>query len=59
MKEEPQLNIGPDAIRDPVTPKTSNADSLSPVLTEERTTVTNDRPKRLRTKTQKYQAGFA
>ena len=59
VKAEPQPNIGHDVIRDPVTPKTSNADNLSPVLTEERTTVTNDRPKRIRTQTQKYQAGFA
>ena len=59
VKVEPQPNIGQDAIQDPVTPKTSNADNLSPVLTEEHTTVTNDRPKRLRTQTQKYQAGFA
>ena len=59
VKAEPQLNIDHDAIQDPVTPKTSNADNLSPVLTEEHTAVTNDRPKRLRTQTQKYQAGFA
>ena len=59
VKVEPQPNIGHDAIQDPVTPKTSNADILSPVLTEEHTAVTNDRPKRLRTQTQKYQAGFA
>ena len=59
VKVEPQPNIGHDAIQDPVTPKISNADSLSPVLTEEHTTATNDRPKRLRTQTQKYQAGVA
>ena len=59
VKVEPQPNIGHDAIQDPVTPKTSNADSLSPVHTEEHTTVTNDRSKRLRTQTQTYQAGFA
>ena len=59
VKAEPQPNIGHDAIQDPVIPKTSNADSLSPALIEEDTTVTNDRPKRLRTQTQKYQAGFA
>ena len=56
---EHQPNIGHDAIQDPVTSKTSNADNLSPVLTEEHTAITNDRPKRLRTQTQKYQAGFA
>ena len=50
VKLEPQPNIGHDVIQDPVTPKTSNADNLSPVLTEEHTAVTNDRPKRLRTK---------
>ena len=55
VKVEPQPNIGHDAIQDPVTPKT---DSLSPVLTEEHTAVTNDRPKRLRTQTQNCQAGF-
>ena len=59
MKAEPQPNIGHDAIQHPVTPKTSNADNLSPVLTEEHTAVTNDRPIRLRIQTQKYQAGFA
>ena len=59
VKAEPQPNIGHDVIQDPVTLKTSNADNLSPVLTEEHTAVTNDRPKRLRTQTQKYQAGFA
>ena len=59
VKIEPQSNIGHDAIQDPVTPETSNADNLSPVLTEEHIAVTNDRPKRLRTQTQKYQAGFA
>ena len=59
VKAEPQPNIGHDDIQDPVTPKTSNADNLSPVLTEEPTAVPNDRPKRLRTQTQKYQAGFA
>ena len=59
VKAEPQPNIGHDAIQDPVTPKTSNADNLSQVLTEEHTEVTNDRPKRLRTQTQRYQAGFA
>ena len=59
VKVEPQPNIGHDATEDPVTPKTSNADNLSPVLTEEYTTISNDRPKRLRTQTQKYQAGFA
>ena len=53
VEVEPQPNI--DAIQDLVTPKT---DSLSPVLTEEHTAVTNDRPKRLRTQTQKYRAGF-
>ena len=53
------VNLRHDAIQDPVTPKTSNADSLSPVLTEEHTAVTNDRPQRLRTQTQKYQARFA
>ena len=58
-KVELQPNFGHDAIQDPVTPKTSNADHLSPVLTDEHTAVTNDRPKRLRTQTQKYQAGFA
>ena len=47
-KVKSQPNIG----HDPVTPKTSNANSLSPVLTEEHTRVTNDRPKRLRTQTQ-------
>ena len=59
VKAEPQPNFGLDAIQDPVTPKTSNADNLSPVLTEEHTAIINDRPKRLRTQTQKYQAGFA
>ena len=59
VKAEPQPNIGHDVIQDPVTPKTSIVDNLSPVLTEEHTAVTNDRPKRLRTQTQKYQAGFA
>ena len=59
VKVEPQPNIGHDAIQDPVTPKTSNDDNLSPVMTEEHTAVTNDRPKRLRTQTQKFQAGFA
>ena len=59
VKVEPQPNIRHDAIQDPVTPKTSNADNLSPVLTEEHTAVTNDRPKRLGTQTQRYQAGFA
>ena len=58
VKVEPQPNIGHDAIQDPFTIKTSNADSLSPVLTEEHTAATNDRPKRLRTQTQKYQAGY-
>ena len=56
---EPQPNIGQDVIQDPVTPKTSNADNFSPVITEEHTVVTNDRPKQLRTQTQGYQAGFA
>ena len=56
VKAEPQPNIGQDAIQDPVTPNTSNADNLSPVLTEEHTAITNDR---LRTQTQTYQAGFA
>ena len=50
-KVELQPNIGHDAIQDPVTPKTSNAFNLSPVLTEEHTAITNDRPKRLRTQT--------
>ena len=59
VKAELQPNVGQDAIQDPVTPKTSDADNLSPVLTEEKTAVSNDRPKRLRTQTQKYQAGFA
>ena len=59
VKAEPQPNIGHDTIQDPVTPKTSNTDGLDTVITEEHTTVTNDRPKRLRTPTQKYQAGFA
>ena len=59
VKVEPQANIGHDAIEDPVTPKTSNVDNLIPVLTEEHTAITNDRLKRLRTQTQKYQAGFA
>ena len=58
VKVERQPNIGHDAIQDPVTPKTSNADSLSPVLAEENTALTNDRPKRLRSQTQKYQARF-
>ena len=59
VKVEHQPNFGHDTIQDPVTPKTGNANNLSPVLTEEHTAVTNDRPKRLRTQTQKYQAGFA
>ena len=59
VKLEPQPNIEHDAIQDSVTPKTSNADSLSPVLTEEHATATNDRPKRLRNQIQKYEAGFA
>ena len=59
VKAEPQPNIGKDGIQDPVNPKTSNPDNLSPVLTEEHTAVTNDRPKRLRTQTQNYQAGSA
>ena len=59
VKSEPQPIIGHDAIQGPVTPKTSNTDGSSPVITEEHTKVTNDRPKRLRTLTQKYQAGFA
>ena len=45
VKAEP--NIGHDSIQDPFTPKINNADNLSPVLTEEHTAVTNDRPKRL------------
>ena len=49
VKVEPQPNIGHDAIQDPVTPKTSNAESLNPVLPEEHTEVTNGRPKRIRT----------
>ena len=56
VKVEPQPNIGHDAVQDPVIPKTSNADSLSPVHIEEHTAVTNDRPILLRTQTQKYQA---
>ena len=59
VKAEPQPNIGHDAIQDPVTPKTSNTDGSSPVITEEHTAITNDTPKLLRTQTQKYQAGFA
>ena len=58
VKVEPQPNIGHDAIQDSVTPKTGNTDNVSPVLTEEHTAVTNERTKRLRTQTQKYQAGF-
>ena len=59
VKLEPQSNIWHDGIQDPVTPKTSNADRLSLVLTEEHTAETNDRPKRLRTHSHKDQAGFA
>ena len=59
VKAEPQPNIGHDAIQDPITPKTSNTDGSSPVITEEHTAITNDRLKRLGTQTQKFQAGFA
>ena len=59
VKVEPQPNIGHDAIQDPFIPKTNNTDGLSPVLTKEHTAAVNDRPERLRTQTQEYQAGFA
>ena len=49
VQVEPRPNTGHDAIKNPVCPKTSHTDGLSLVFTEEHTTVTNDRPKRLRT----------
>ena len=59
VKVEPQPNNGHDAIQDTVTLKTSNTDSLSPVLTEEHTAGTKDIQKRPRTQIQKHQAGLA
>ena len=58
VKVEPQPNNG-HAIQDTVTLKTSDTDSLSPVLTEEHTAATKDRQKRPRTQIKKHQAGLA
>ena len=59
VKVEPHVNVGLDASQDPITPKTSNTDGLSPVLAEEHTAVNNDTRKLLRTQNEKYQAEFA
>ena len=54
VKVGPENNIGHDAIQDPVTSKTSKTNALSPVLSQKHTAAANDRPKRLRTQTQRF-----